>query len=126
MKTNYKLLALMPLFVLTGCGEKRAHRNVITNIATKGATRSFVLKDIDTNAERIFVFSRTNLECCDYLQQGDTISIFTGGLNRSDKAYQEKMILNYGEFGIGYNADTVRARRYRAVQEIYARQSKQR
>ena len=109
---NYKLLALMPMFVLTGCGEKIAHRNIITDKVEKGNEKAFVIKDAKTNVERVYEIgpglnAKDNFDC---FQIGDTISIYTGGVYRSEDYYQNNTILHSGEFGMSYNTDVIKLR----------------
>lgn len=111
-KISYKLWALVPMFVLTGCGEKFAHENIITGKVEKGNEKAFVIKDAETNDERVYEIgpgmqARTDFDC---FKIGDTISVYTGGVYRADTYYQENIILHSGEFGMSYNVDTINAR----------------
>lgn len=112
-KINYKLLALMPMFVLTGCGEKHVHKNIVIGKASVGNDKIFSVKDTKTREERVFrigagLNARSDFDC---FKIGDTISIYTGGVYRSEKYYQTNAVLNSGEFGMSYNPDLIAARR---------------
>lgn len=114
MKTKYKLLALVPLMALVGCGKKYEHKNIFLDMAKDGTKRTILIRDVETGTERIFNSDEysagrhihTWYKNYDYLQPGDTVTIVVGGIY-SDKAYQNYKVLSSSELSLTYNKDSI-------------------
>ena len=125
-KMNYKLLALVPLFVLTGC-KRQEHKNVIIDKITNDTERMFLLSDIQSGQKRVFVYSCGNRKSqCDYLEAGDTISVFTGGVLVSGRNYQKQLVLRGGEVEIEYDTKRVHARQQEYLNQLKQQNAKTR
>lgn len=122
MKTKYKLLALVPLMALVGCGKKYEHKNIFLGTAKDGAKRTILIRDVETGTERIFIKAdddyKDEHKNYDYLQPGDTVTVIVGGIY-SDKAYQNHKVLSSSELFLAYNKDSVYNRMER---ERYAKE----
>ena len=121
---KYKLMALLSLLLAMGCA-RYEHKNVIQGISKKDKTRIFLLKDAETNEERILSIepawnSYVDIYAdYDYLQPGDTVVVYVRGL-LSDGYYSHSKVLSsektYGDVGMVYEymSDTLAARKIRA------------
>ena len=107
ISAKYKLMALVPLFVLTGC-KRTEHKNVIIGKVSNDTERVWLLHDIQSGQERVFSYTKGNRKSpYDYLEVGDTVSLFTGGRLLSEDCYQKHLLLNFNDVDVKYNADTV-------------------
>ena len=127
MKIKYKLLALVPLMALVGCGKKYEHKNIFLGMVRDGTKRTILIRDVETGTERIFKADeagarRGNVwlwyKDYDYLQPGDTVTVIVDGIY-SDKAYQNHKVLSSDELFLAYNKDSVYNRMER---EKYAKE----
>jgi len=112
ISTKYKLMALLPLFVLFGC-ERQGHKNVIVDKVVNGTKRMWKLSDVESGQERFFVYSRQakGVSFYDYLEIGDTVSmVLIRGSIFSSRAYEKGFIFDNCSANIKYNADTIAAR----------------
>ena len=120
MKTKYKLLALVPLMALVGCGKKYEHKNIFLGTAKDGAKRTILIRDVETGTERVFKADEywegrhvnTWHRNYDYLQPGDTVTVVVGGIY-SDKTYKNYKVLSSDELNLLYNEDSVHNRKER-------------
>lgn len=116
---NYKLMALVPLFMLIGC-KHQGHKNIIIGISTTSETPGFLLKDVETNQERIYIVSQWNT-LYNYLKIGDTV-VIVGNDYRQDDYYQKNFVLRYPDAGFIYNTDSVYTRRQRECLDKFKQQ----
>ena len=110
ISAKYKLMALVPLFVLTGC-KRTEHKNVIIGKMTNDTERMLLFSDVQSGQQRAFIYSKGKRKSSyDYLEVGDTVSLFTGGRLLSEDCYQKHLLLDFYDVEIKYNADSVQAR----------------
>jgi len=122
INAKYKLLALVPLMVLTGCKktEKYTYPNTVDEIVTIDNQKIVLLSDVSTGQKRFFKieygysnFAMTHSNKIfadfDYLQSGDTITLITSTKDN----YENNAILDGNFWGVKYNADTIYARKER-------------
>ena len=111
---NYKLLAWIPLILMTGC-KKAEHKNIILNPTTVGNIRTILIKDTQSNTERIFKTTYTPGSDFDYLKVGDTVSIKSRFGFPDD--YQKRKVLEFEMFRLSYNNDSIENRKARKAYE---------
>lgn len=110
---KYKLLALIPLMMMTGCGHESG-KNIVKSVTTVsypsgGCTKMVLLQDIKTGVERIY---ETTTYDFGYLKYGDTVTVYTYWPN-THKLYDEKRVLAPNDFNVIFNQDTISERKKR-------------
>ena len=104
------MIALLPLFALVGC-KRTEHKNVIVGKVSNDTERVWLLHDIQSGQEIVFYYTKGNRKSpYDYLEVGDTVSLFTGGRFLSEDCYQKHLLLNFNDVDVKYNIDTIKAR----------------
>ena len=91
INAKYKLLALVPLFILSGC-KGREHKNVIVDKVVNGTQRVWKLSDVESGKIRFFTYLRRAKggSFYDYLEVGDTVSVvLVSGTLFPEKAYKQ-------------------------------------
>ena len=132
INAKYKILAMIPLFMLVGCKKHdiHEHKNIVTGLVTIGNHRVILLEDIESCQERICklndAYSNTAfLDDFDYFCLADTLTITTGGEFLSEGYYQDNIFLNDGFLGMKYNNDSIAARKQRGQINIFKQDIKQ-
>jgi len=115
ISTKYKLMALVPLFMLAGC-KRQEYKNVIIDKVANEEERVWKLLDVKSGQKRFFVYSKMaiNGSYYDYLGIGDTVSVsLNGGRFISEEAYQKGLFFDTYDVEIKYNDDSVKVRQAR-------------
>lgn len=113
INAKYKLLALVPLMVLTGCKKAEKHANVVTGIGNLNNDKVVSITDIKTNIDRIYIYHGTPeypyAPWIDYIQIGDTVAIYADVV-----IYQHSRILhNKKHATLRYDNDSIIVRQER-------------
>jgi len=111
LNTKYKILALIPLFALMGC-KRQEHKNVITGKIANDTERLFLLSDVQTGQKRVLQWNSKKAEY-EYLNVGDTVSVFTGSRIMGNKLYEERLVLYDYEIELQCNEDSISERKKR-------------
>ena len=95
IRPNYKTLGFLLLFGLAGC-KKYEHKNVITEIGTIDNRPVLVLKDVETDIERIYESADYDYK---YSASGDTVTIRVGfgSSSRGERYYKNHRVLNFNQ-----------------------------
>ena len=116
MKIKYKLLAFVPLFMLTGCSKNHAYKNVVKGIKDTGNTKMFMVSDVNDNRERIVILDLYYYggfaKDFKYVQIGDTVNVITDAMCK-EGYYKDGMTLVSPFVGISVNYDSINARKQR-------------
>ena len=116
MKIKYKLLAFVPLFMLTGCGKSHEYKNVVKDIKDTGNTKMFIVNDVNDNRERIVILDLYYYggfaKDFKYVQIGDTVRVVTDAMCKEDY-YKDRLTLASPFVGISVNYDSINARKQR-------------
>ncbi len=113
MKTKYKLFAIMPLFMMTGCYKE--HKSVVKEVSEN----KVLVKDIATGNDKIFVFDssfckRNLTDMIPYVLPGDTATYHLDPNESDDWYYRRNVIKVWSENDVRFNSDSIYARKQRA------------
>ena len=88
---NYKILAFLLLLGLAGC---RKHKNVIVDIGTIDNEPVLVLRDVETDIERIYKAIDDDYK---YSALGDIVTVRVGFGWSSERYYKNHRVLNFNQ-----------------------------
>ena len=114
IRPAYKALALTALLSLVGCSKNQGHTNVILNISNTEDQAWVLMRDVETNTERLYKYS-VNLHKLDslpyyfdLLENGDTV-VITPRVVYKD-SYNDKKVLENDIFKLSYDENLIRQR----------------
>lgn len=100
---KYKILAFLLLLGLAGC---RKHKNVIVDIGTIDNEPVLVLRDVETDIERIYKAIDDDYK---YSALGDIVTVRVGFGWSSERGYKNHRVFNSNE--VWYVNDSIRPRK---------------
>ena len=116
MKIQYKLLAFVPLFILTGCGKSHEYKNVVKGIKDTGSSKLLLVSDVNDNSERVVIldlyYYNDIAKDFQYVQVGDTVKIVTDAMCK-ESYYKDSKTLASTFAGVYVNYDSINARKQR-------------
>ena len=112
MKTKYKLFAIMPLFMMTGC--YKYHKSVVKEVSEN----KVLVTDIKTDNDKIFVFDSSSCKRklvfdIPFVLPGDTVTYRLEPNESDDWYYSCNVIKVWNGNNVRFNSDSIYARQQR-------------